>query len=169
MSDHLVTIQIDEPYTARVKPNPLRQAAQAALTYAGEAGKRGDPHQAMEEQYELTVVVTDDETLHELNQRHRGVDAPTDVLAFSNETKGPFVNAPGLPRYLGDVIISFPRAQAQAQEVGNELLAELQLLVVHGVLHLLGYDDQASPERARMWEAQHVTLDTLDIEVNIPD
>jgi probable rRNA maturation factor len=70
---------------------------------------------------------------------------------------------------LGDVIISFPRAKAQAAEAGNELSAELQLLVVHGVLHLLGYDDQAPPERARMWRAQQIVLDDLGVEVHLPD
>jgi probable rRNA maturation factor len=117
----------------------------------------------------LTVLVTGDATLRELNRRHRGVDAPTDVLAFTNEAQGPFVDPPGLPRYLGDVIISFPWAECQAAEAGNDLLAELQLLVVHGVLHLLGYEDQTEPERARMWQAQQAVLDDLGVEVHLPD
>jgi probable rRNA maturation factor len=126
-------------------------------------------HQRVAEACELAVLLTDDETLRELNRRHRGVDEPTDVLAFPNQATGPFVDVPGLPRYLGDVIISFPRAKAQAAEAGNELSAELQLLVVHGVLHLLGYDDQAPPERARMWRAQQIVLDDLGVEVHLPD
>lgn len=169
MSDHLVTVQVDEPYKTHVKPKPLRHAAQATLTYSDENDQLGEPHQVVGEPYELTIVITDDEALHELNRRHRGVDAPTDVLAFPNETKGPFVNAPGLPRYLGDIVISFPRAKAQAQEAGNQLLDELRLLVVHGVLHLLGHDDQTPSKRARMWKAQRLVLNTLGIEVNLPD
>ena len=110
-----------------------------------------------------------DETLRELNRHHRGVDTSTDVLAFPNEAKGPFVDVPGLPRYLGDVIISLPRAKAQAAEVGSTLSAELQLLVVHGVLHLLGYDDQTAQERARMWRAQQAVLDDLGVEAYLPD
>jgi probable rRNA maturation factor len=125
--------------------------------------------QGVAEACELSILVTGDEALQELNRRHRGVDAPTDVLAFPNEAKGPFVDAPGLTRYLGDVIISFPRARAQAAEAGNALSAELQLLVVHGVLHLLGYDDQTGPERARMWSAQQAVLEGLGVEVHLPD
>jgi probable rRNA maturation factor len=92
------------------------------------------------------------------------VDAPTDVLAFPNETRGPFVSAPGYPRYLGDVIISFPRAASQATEVGHPTEAELQLLAVHGVLHLLGYDDEAKEERAQMWKAQSEILRILGVK-----
>jgi probable rRNA maturation factor len=164
MNLHTIDIQIDESYRSRARPEVLRRAAGATLQREG-----------VEEPCELVVVVTSDETLHELNQRHRGVDAPTDVLAFPHQTKSPgtppfvFVDAPGFPRYLGDVVISFPRAKAQAAEAGHELPAELQLLVVHGVLHLLGYDDQTGHERARMWEAQQAVLDEMGVEVEPPD
>ncbi len=117
---------------------------------------------------EVAVVVTDDDSLRELNRRFRGTDAPTDVLAFPDETRGPFVGAPGLPRYLGDVVISYPRAEAQAAEAGHAVEAELQLLVVHGVLHLLGHDDQSEPERSQMWAAQEAVLQALGVQVNLP-
>jgi probable rRNA maturation factor len=160
MSPYAVEVQIEKPYRAQqeVQSEEMQRAAEAALQ-----------HGRVEEACELTVRVTGDETLRELNRRHRGVDAPTDVLAFPNEAKGPFVDAPALPRYLGDVIISFPRAKAQAADAGNTLSAELQLLVVHGVLHLLGYDDETAPERARMWRAQQTVLDDLGLEVHLPD
>jgi probable rRNA maturation factor len=112
--------------------------------------------------------VTDDSALHELNLRHRHVDAPTDVLAFPDDIAGPFVAAPGLRRYLGDVIISFQRAEAQAAAAGHDVRAELQLLVVHGVLHLLGHDDLAEEQRAQMWVAQAQILQTLGVEVHPP-
>jgi len=118
---------------------------------------------------EVAVVVSDDETLRELNRRYRGVDAPTDVLAFPNEARGPFVGVGGQPRYLGDVIISYPRAEEQAARAGHSVAAELQLLVVHGVLHLLGHDDQVEPERARMWAAQEAILKTLGVEIDLPE
>jgi len=162
MSLHTLDIQIEEPYRSRVQPETLQQAAEATLQ-----------HQHVEESCELVVVVTGDETVHQLNHRHRGVDAPTDVLAFPHQTKGPapfvFVDAPGFPRYLGDVVISFPRAEAQAAEAGNELRAELQLLVIHGILHLLGYDDETEPERDRMWRAQQAVLDEIGVDVHLPD
>jgi probable rRNA maturation factor len=160
MRTHTVEIHIEKPYEAEQQSQceVMRRAAEATLQ-----------HERVEEAYELAVRVTGDDTVRELNRRHRGVDAPTDILAFPNEAKGPFVDAPGLPRYLGDVIISFPRAKAQAAEAGNTVPAELQMLVVHGVLHLLGYDDQTALERARMWRVQQSVLDDLGIEVHLPD
>jgi len=158
MSVHQVVVRIDDRYKSRAEPAVLREAAEATLR-----------QQRVEEPYDLTVVITGDQALRELNRRHRGLDASTDVLAFPNETKGPFVDAPAFPRYLGDVIISLPQAEAQALEAGNDLSAELQLLVVHGVLHLLGYDDQAEPERTRMWRAQQTVLDELGVEVHLVD
>ncbi|MCX7680973.1 MAG: rRNA maturation RNase YbeY [Anaerolineae bacterium] len=157
-STHQIEIQIDEQFQGRVQPEPLQQAAMATLA-----------HQEVVGACELAVVITDDEALHELNLRYRHVDEPTDVLAFPNETRGPFVNAPGLPRYLGDVIISLPRAEAQAGEAGHDLLTELQLLVVHGILHLLGHDDIVDEKRARMWAAQSAILSSLGVEARLPE
>ena len=158
MSLHTIAVQIDEQFRAQAQPEPLHRVALATLI-----------HQRVEYPGELAVVVTGDEVLRELNCRHRGVDAPTDVLSFPDETRGPFVSAPGLQRYLGDVIISFPRAETQAAEAGHDVQAELQLLVVHGVLHLLGHDDQTEPERTAMWTAQATILQALDVAVHLPD
>ena len=135
----------------------LRQTALATLI-----------HQAAPD-VEVAIVITDDESLQELNRRFRGIDAPTDVLAFPDDTRGPVVSAPGLPRYLGDIAISYPRAAEQAAEAGHPVQAELQLLVVHGVLHLLGYDDQEESERARMWAAQEAILRALGVSVHLPE
>ena len=154
---HSVAVHVDEDLLAQVEDELLCQAALRTLH-----------SQHIESACELSVVVTDDETLRELNRRHRGVDAPTDVLAFPNEARGPFVDAPDGSYYLGDVIISFPRAAAQSSEAGHDVQAELQLLVVHGVLHLLGYDDQAEEPRAKMWHAQSEILQVLGIDVNPP-
>ncbi len=162
MSHHTIDIQIEKPYRSAADTEALRKAAGETLV-----------HEQVDDPAELVVVITGDETLHDLNRRHRGVDAATDVLAFPHHTKSPppfaFVDAPGLPRYLGDVVISLPRARAQAEKAKNTLQAELQLLVVHGVLHLLGYDDQAGHERARMWHAQKAVLETMGVDVNLPD
>jgi len=163
MSFHTIEVQIDERFQAQVRPELLHQAALATLN-----------HRWMGGTCECAVVVTDDETLRELNHRHRGVDAPTDVLAFPGESEGedetrvPFAAAPGQPRYLGDVVISFDRAVAQAVEVGHDVRAELRLLVVHGMLHLLGYDDVTEKQRAQMWAAQAEVLQTLGVEAHFP-
>jgi len=160
---HIIEVQVDEQFQARVRPGLLHRAALATLV-----------HQQVEESCELAVVVTDDATLHELNLRHRGMDAPTDVLAFADDADDAgeadrlFIVAPDMPRYLGDVVISFHRAEAQAAEAGHDAQAELQLLVVHGVLHLLGYDDVAEEQRTRMWAVQAEILRDLKVEAHLP-
>jgi probable rRNA maturation factor len=108
---------------------------------------------------ELTIVLTDDEQLHALNRDYLGVDAPTDVLSFPAAELDPETGA----RYLGDILISVPRAAAQAQARGHSLAAEAQLLVIHGVLHLLGHDHADSEDKARMWAAQAEILERLGL------
>jgi probable rRNA maturation factor len=108
------------------------------------------------------LVVTDDETVRTLNRTYLDVDAPTDVLSFGGESPD-FVAAPDAERYLGDVIISYPRAQAQAAAAGHPLEAELALLVVHGVLHLLGYDHIRPEDKAVMWKRQADILAQLGL------
>jgi probable rRNA maturation factor len=111
----------------------------------------------------LSVVVTGDAEIQALNRQFRGIDAPTDVLAFGEgPTEHPFVTAPEEPRYLGDVIISLASAQEQAAQQGHSTQAELRLLIVHGILHLLGYDHGSPEEKARMWGTQDAILGTLE-------
>jgi probable rRNA maturation factor len=110
----------------------------------------------------LSVVITDDDEVRSLNRQFRGVDAPTDVLSFADDVPDPaFVDASGEPPYLGDVVLSFPRAQAQAVEQGHSTVREVCLLVAHGVLHLLGYDHADPEEEAAMWAKQDAILDAL--------
>lgn len=156
---YVVEIHVDEAVGVPVDPEPLRRAALEVL--------RG---QRIESGCELAVMVTDDAAVQELNHRHRGVDAPTDVLAFAaaDEPGEPFVDASEESRYLGDVAISLERAAAQAADAGHPVSTELQLLVVHGVLHLLGYDDQSDGHRAKMWAAQSEALDALGLDINPP-
>jgi probable rRNA maturation factor len=95
----------------------------------------------------LTVVLTDDAALHRLNLDYRGVDAPTDVLSFA---AAPEATEPGDPPYLGDVLISVEHARAQAIAGGHTLGEELCLLGVHGMLHLLGHEDDTDEGRLAM-------------------
>ncbi len=103
---------------------------------------------------ELSVMLTDQETVHAMNRRYRHVDAPTDVIAFYTEVPTAGADAFVLPddgiRRLGDVVISFPQAVEQAREVGHSTRHELTLLVIHGVLHLLGYDHEDPADALRM-------------------
>lgn len=121
-------------------PNELlERAARATLTQQGQSPEA-----------DLSIVLTDDKRLRELNREYLAIDAATDVLSFPASESDPETGAP----YLGDILLSVPRARAQAKAAGHALEAEVQLLVVHGVLHLLGHDHAKPMEKARMWKAQ---------------
>lgn len=94
---------------------------------------------------ELSLTLVDDPAMHELNRRYRGKDRPTDVLAF------PLYDppVPADAASLGDVVISIDTATAAAHEQGRPLAACLDDLVIHGILHLLGYDHEISPAEER--------------------
>ena len=104
---------------------------------------------------DVTLVLADDDQLQQLNRDFLGKDAPTDVLSFPASETDPESGH----RYLGDVIISVPCAGRQAQAAGHDLEAELLLLVVHGVLHLLGHDHAEVDDKARMWTVQSEVLE----------
>jgi probable rRNA maturation factor len=126
----------------------LERAARAALV-----------HEAESQEAELSIVLTDNEHLQELNLNYLGIDAPTDVLSFPASETDPESGA----RYIGDILISIPRAQSQADAAGHPLESEVQLLVVHGTLHLLGHDHAEPEEKARMWQAQSEILQSLGL------
>jgi probable rRNA maturation factor len=113
---------------------------------------------------ELTIVLTDDDGIHALNRKYLGHDAPTDVLSFAaREDGGIFVPAPEAGMYLGDVIVSLPRAAEQAVQQGHSFERELGLLVIHGILHLLGYDHAQEADEATMWARQDAVLAELQL------
>ncbi len=147
----MINLQISESLdgsSLALLKNPafFESAADQALKFA-----------RLEQEAELTLVLTDDAQVHELNLNYRQVDAATDVLSFpAGETDPDTGNL-----YLGDIVISVPRAQIQAETEGHSLEAELRLLVVHGVLHLLGYDHADEDEKATMWSAQSQILSKL--------
>jgi len=124
----------------------LERAARAALDHQSADG-------------DLTLVLADDEQLHRLNRDYLGIDAPTDVLSFPASETDPETGR----RYLGDILLSIPRAEAQARAAGHSLVDEAQLLVVHGVLHLLGHDHAEAGEKTKMWKAQAEILYSLGV------
>jgi len=126
----------------------LERAASAALE-----------HETESLDSELTIVLTTDARLQELNRDYLGIDAPTDVLSFPASETDPETGA----RYIGDILISIARAESQATAAGHPLESEVQLLVVHGVLHLLGHDHAEPTEKARMWKAQSEILERLSL------
>lgn len=112
---------------------------------------------------EVGIVLTDQETVHAMNRRYRNVDAPTDVIAFYTEVPVAGADAFVLPddgiRRLGDVVISYPQAVEQAREVGHSTKRELTLLVIHGTLHLLGYDHEDPADALRMRSREATLLE----------
>ena len=129
----------------------LENAAQAVLDLSGVAA--GD----------LTIVLVEDARIQGLNRDFLGHDAPTDVLSFPADEPDPETGR----RYLGDVVISLARAAGQAAERGHAVEAEMQLLVVHGVLHLLGHDHAGPGEKDRMWAVQAGVLEHLGVSPKI--
>ncbi|HQE91622.1 MAG TPA: rRNA maturation RNase YbeY [Anaerolineae bacterium] len=155
---HIIDIQVEEQ-VGPLDVEPLREAVSQTLMQQG-----------VTEPCEVVVVIADDAVLEDLNSRFRGIVEPTDVLAFANDTRGPFAGGGGqFPRYLGDIVISMDRARAQAEAVGGALTQELQLLTVHGVLHLLGHDHAAAADKAAMWAAQAAILNDLGAEIPLPE
>lgn len=132
----------------KVQAGILRKAAGSVLEYLGYPDA------------ELSILVTGDRKMRVLNRQYRGMDKTTDVLSFpalegeaalkaASDAKG------GPPATLGDIVISAPRALAQAGEIGQSLDDELSFLLVHGILHLIGYDHERSPfDKRRMEKKQ---------------
>jgi probable rRNA maturation factor len=144
-----VEVQVAPAFAQVVSEERLRAVAEAALRHEGRPGA-------------ATLVIIDDAGIRELNRGFLGRDVPTDVLAFSaQEGAGSFVAGPEAEGYWGDVIVSYPRAMTQAEEQGHPVEHELDLLVVHGVLHLLGYDHADEEEQAAMWARQEEILSSL--------
>ena len=107
------------------------------------------------------LTLTGDEHLREYNKRYRGLDEPTDVLAFAAQeapSDQRFQAPPGTEHWLGDIVISLPRAREQARAAHHSMNDEVRLLAVHGFLHLLGYDHSEPEEETRMQELTNRVL-----------
>ena len=118
---------------------------------------------------EVSVTLTDNEGIHELNARFRGVDAPTDVLSFplfdfENECDEPPIDE--MENMLGDIVLNLERTRAQAEEFGHSFEREAAFLTVHSMLHLLGYDHETGEEdEAEMREHQRRVMKAMGLEV----
>ena len=113
---------------------------------------------------EVSLMFTDDETIHEMNREYRGIDRPTDVLSFALE-EGEEEEIYGGPEenLLGDIIISVETATRQAEEYGHSVEREMAFLALHGMLHLLGYDHMGEEERKEMRAQEEAILASLGI------
>lgn len=146
----MVTVQVKRTVRLPVSKSSLQRVAQMTLDSV-------DP----DNKADLSIVIGDDSLLHKLNKKYLNVNAPTDVLSFPSGEVDPDTQS----YYLGDIVISLPRADEQASTAGHALADELQLLVVHGTLHLLGYDHLKIADKKAMQAAQDKILSKLDIDV----
>jgi probable rRNA maturation factor len=149
----MISIQIADTISLPVEIDILRNAADETIRFLKDPS---DTH--------VTIVFTDDEQVHKLNLQFRGVDSTTDVLAFPVGQVDPDTNA----LYLGDVMISVPQARAGSKNNQTTISDELQLLVVHGVLHLLGFDHIEDDDRVTMQTAQDEILTRLGCTALLP-
>ena len=113
---------------------------------------------------EVSVTLTNNDYIHQLNRKYRQIDRPTDVLSFAlNESEEPDIeNGPDI-NVLGDIILSVERAEEQAADYGHSQRREIAFLTVHGMLHLLGYDHMEEEERLEMEREQRFVMEKLGI------
>lgn len=149
-------VKIDECFQGCLDEGWLRRLAEKTLAVEG-----------MNSPVELGLVITDDKTIHQLNRNYRGRDETTDVLSFALSENGqdaagiPFISPPDGISHLGEVLISYPQAVVQAKEHKHPLEREIALLVIHGMLHLLGHEDEDEVSEARMRTAEQRVLGEL--------
>ncbi|MDD5904345.1 MAG: rRNA maturation RNase YbeY [Clostridium sp.] len=109
----------------------------------------------------LSVVLTTDENIHEYNREYRSVDRPTDVLSFPADEGDDLLAPPD--GFLGDIMISIPRAREQAKALGHSTEREILFLTVHGVLHLLGYDHMRPEDEQIMFPVQRSIVEGIEL------
>jgi probable rRNA maturation factor len=121
----------------------------------------------------LSFVITDDDTIRQMNRQFRAVDAPTDVLSFPADPSpmpGDMkIKGEDEEPYLGDLVLSLPYIQRQAAAEGHTLSDEITLAVIHGTLHLLGYDHDSAENQALMWAVQADMLSGLGVAIVVPE
>lgn len=144
-SPHSVLVSIEEPFLGLVDEEIIESIAARVLDAEGPATA------------EISILVTGDELLRRLNREYAGEDEATDVLSFSLREGDEFVSPDGVLR-LGEVIISYPTARRQAAEAKRPVEEEVAHLLVHGVLHLLGYDHAEPSEEKRMRAREQALL-----------
>ena len=149
-----INVWIEKKFAGCPKVGWLRSVATAALKNE-EADKKA----------ELCLIITGQKKVHQLNKAYLGEDHPTDVLSFPMLTgpdKEAFVVAPDGKKHLGEVIISYPQVVIQAEEHGHAAEREMAVLIIHGVLHLLGYDHAGAAEGKKMRSREAAILASLE-------
>lgn len=140
-----------EDRAIKIDADWLRRVVEQVLAAQNAAGKT-----------EMSLVLVDQERIQELNRQYLGKDRPTDVISFSMLSEEPaFIAPPDGVTHLGEVIISYPQAVIQAGEQGHSVARELAILIVHGILHLYGYDDERPETKKQMQSREKEILGSL--------
>lgn len=140
----MISFYINETIDCPIPPDILESTAQTVLEELSSG-----------QEVDVTIAIETDQQLQQLNNQFLGIDAPTDVLSFpAADEVDPDTRHP----YLGDIIISLPRSIDQAEKAGHTLQAEVQLLIIHGILHLSGYDHTTTELKEAMWQKQSYFL-----------
>lgn len=147
----MITFQILSQYRGLFIENDLQELARSAVSDSG-----------LDTDGDLTIVINNQDFIHDLNFRYRDMDSSTDVLSFPAGYLDPDTGKP----YHGDIIISFPDALQQALAANHGIDSELALLTIHGILHLAGYDHSTPEEQSEMWELQDRILAINGIKLN---
>ena len=142
MPEHVIFVSIAEPFNKSLSEERLADVARRLLEAEGSPA------------CELSIAITDDETVRALNREYAGEDEVTDVLSFSQREGEEFVAPPEGAPSLGEVVIAYPQAARQTTERGHGVEEEVTRLLVHGMLHLLGYDHAEPAEARRMRERE---------------
>jgi probable rRNA maturation factor len=134
-----IAVEVLPGCRGRVRVPELRRIARLVLEAEGVVPATG-----------VEVVLADATTVQELNRLYRGHDEPTDVLSFAEHEAGAFVETPQHDDSLGEVIVCLPVAEEQATAAGRPVVGEVAHLLVHGLLHILGYDHEDPDDAAEM-------------------
>jgi len=145
----MLTIKSRRAFRKELDIKRLQRASSTAFELLG-----------FETQPEITLQVTDDQTIQKFNLQYRDFDEVTDVLSFENA----FIDPETGETYLGDILISCETAKRQADNRGLELMDELEMLLVHGILHLAGMDHASTPE----WQEMSALQDEILAQLNNP-
>ena len=155
-----VLVEVGPAFQDRVDCGLVERSARTALRIG--LADRASPAVGGE-RAEVGVQITDDEQMRRLNGRYRGVDRPTDVLSFSLIEGPELPRDPEWPTQLGDVVISYPYAERQADELGHSVPTELAWLTVHGALQILGYRHETEEAAAHMEGLERAALQELGL------
>jgi len=147
----MISIHVRNPYIRKVSKKRIIQVVKQTLI-----------DQQQDESIDLSILVCSDLEITNLNKMYRQIDQPTDVLSFTNNEIDPETNS----RILGDIVVSFDTAYSQAQQAKNDLQTEIDMLIIHGVLHLLGFDHDDVTNKSIMWKNQYKLHKKLGIIVN---